>query len=45
MHGGESVSYALVFGLVTGTLTGLLLPRLAARRPALPSGLSRHPGS
>jgi Type II CAAX prenyl endopeptidase Rce1-like len=26
---GESVAYALVFGTVAGTLTGLLLPRMA----------------
>jgi hypothetical protein len=28
---GESAAYALVFGLVAGTLTGLLLPRFALR--------------
>jgi hypothetical protein len=30
---GESVAYALVFGTVAGTLTGLLLPRIALRSP------------
>jgi hypothetical protein len=42
----ESVCYALVFGVVTGTLTGLLLPGIALVGPHLsllaiaPSGLS-----
>jgi Type II CAAX prenyl endopeptidase Rce1-like len=31
----ESIAYALVFGLVAGTLTGLLLPRLALAPAAL----------